>query len=354
MTDEQLDRVVRNADPYRTDVIGQLDGAGPTLLEEIMSSAPEVQKNRRAPVRRLVTAAAAAAVLVSILGVTAVLRHDAPADRRQAQPSVVSPAAPQARTYSAFVLKAAEQNPRLLIDEPGWKATTVYGFAEKTGTIAFTKGDLQLEMNWYPADEFKDRDLDRKGVSDPQAVTVAGRSGSLFTYSANDWAIMLKPKDGTFVELRTGGNWKRADFDRTVAHIVQADVPTWLAALPPEIVTPDKADAAADRILAGVPLPPSFDKSKLATLGTNDPYQFGANVTSLVGCGWIEEWLRARQAGDTAAQKKAAQAMAGSHKWKILNDMNAAGDWPEVFWELSDQLADGREPLGYKDAIGCH
>ncbi|MFD0525351.1 hypothetical protein [Paractinoplanes durhamensis] len=88
-------------------------------------------------------------------------------------------------------------------------------------------------------------------------------------------------------------------------------------------------------------------------MGTNDPYQFGAGVTGLVGCGWISEWLRAQKAGDKAAQQKAADAMSSSHKWKVLNDMNAEGDWPEVFWEIADRMAAGKSPAGYESGIGC-
>ncbi|GIF25557.1 hypothetical protein BJ973_003834 [Actinoplanes tereljensis] len=351
MTDEQLDRMVRDADPYRPEVIGQLDGAGQTLIEEIMSE-PIATRSLR---RRLVTAVAAAAVLITALGVSVALRnHPGGPDRQQALPVTSSPStAKAAGTYSQLVLRAAEQNPRLLIEEAGWKATTVYGFTEDTGTIAFTKGALQLEFNWYPANTYPGYYESRLKVSKPEAATVAGLPGFRFKYSDSDWAIQLKPKDSTFVELRTGGNWTRARFDEVVATIVRADVPTWLAALPPEIVTPGKADEAADKVLADIPLPPKFDKAKLAGLGVNDPYQFTAGVTSAVGCGWIEEFLRAKTAGDQAAMKKATDALSSSHNWKALKALVDEGDWAEAFWELADKVATGTVPDGYKDWIGC-
>jgi hypothetical protein len=172
--------------------------------------------------------------------------------RNEVTPTSTGPVA-----YSQLVLQAAEQNPRLLIDEPGWTATTVYGFAEKEGTIAWSKGGLELEMNWYPASAYNGYYEDRKDVSAPEAVTVDGQAANRFTYTEHDWAVMLTPKGGTFVELRTGGNWTRAEFDRVVSHVVHADVQTWLAALPPEIVTPDKVSSAADKVLADIPLPPA-------------------------------------------------------------------------------------------------
>ncbi len=106
-------------------------------------------------------------------------------------------------------------------------------------------------------------------------------------------------------------------------------------------------------MLADVPLPPGFDTVALNDIGTNDPYQFGARVTSRVGCGWIAERLRAKNAGDTAALQRAADALRGSHEWKVLHQMDEQGDWPEVFWETADQVAAGNPPAGYRLALGC-
>lgn len=107
-------------------------------------------------------------------------------------------------------------------------------------------------------------------------------------------------------------------------------------------------------MLADVPLPPGFDAATaLKGLGTNDAYQFGAQVTGRVGCAWIAEWERARRVGDDAAAQRAADALLSSHDWKVLHDMNDEGDWPEVFWSIADQVAAGNPPVGYKLGIGC-
>lgn len=355
MTDESLDRTVRDADPYRPAVGTHLDGAAQHLLEEILS-VPTLEPVAETPVkrlrarRRLISGLAGAGVAATALAavlVASTLRADQP-DGRQAAPTAGSGV-----TYSAMVLLAAERNPRLLIDQPGWKATTVYGFAEKTGTIGFRNGTRQLEMNWYEAGQYDGYYRDRLGVSKPEAVRVDGRPGNLFTYDASDFAVMLKPRDGSFVELRTGGHWTRAEFDRVVADVRHVDVQTWLAALPPEIVTPGRVDEQAEKALAGVPLPPGFDRAALATLGTNDPYQFGAAVTSLVGCGWIAEWLRAKQAGDEAGLRKAADALRGSRDWPVLHQINGEGGWPEVFWQVTGQVAAGSPPADYAQSLGC-
>ncbi|MGN9777483.1 hypothetical protein ACTMS0_17205 [Micromonospora sp. H33] len=359
MTDEHLDRMVRDADPYRADVIRHLDGAAQNLLEEIMS-VPALERVDEPPGKRLrarrgmmsglAGASVAATVLAGVLAVS-IMNDDQPGGG-PASPTTTSEAT-RTTSYPAMVLKAAEENPRLLIDQPGWKATTVYGFAEKAGTIAFSNGERQLEMNWYPAGQYGGYHEDRLRVSKPEPVKVDGWPGDLFRYSASDFAVMLRPRDGSFVELRTGGAWTRSEFDQVLADVIRVDARTWLAALPAEIVTPERVAERAAEVLVDVPLPPGFDTAALNDLGTNDAYQFGAGVTSRVGCGWIAEWLRAKKAGDDAAVQRAGDALRSSHKWKVLHQMNDEGDWPEVFWETADKVAAGEPPAGYRQALGC-
>jgi hypothetical protein len=369
MTDEHLDRLVRDADPHRPDVIGRLDGAEQTLLEEIMSTPilddlaeppPPPSRARRSVIRRTAATVAAAAALTGILAVSTGLR-DRPGDRPLTAPASAPAGIREDRgatlggtpvVYSAAVIKAAEANPRLLIDQPGWEAKTVYGFAEESGTIGFVKGGRTLEMTWYPAGQYDGYRRDRLNVSPPEPATVDGWAGEMFRYSVNDFAVMLRPRDGAFVELRTAGAWNEANFDQVLADIVRADVRTWLAALPAAIVTPGRVADQAAKVLAGVPLPPGFDEGELAGLGTNDPYQFGARVTSLVGCGWIAEWLRADRAGDKAARERAGAALRGSREWPVLKRLENEGGWSDVFWETAEDVADGR-PGGWASALGC-
>ncbi|GAA0253920.1 hypothetical protein [Cryptosporangium japonicum] len=343
MTDDSLDRLIRDADPYRPAVGNRLDGAAEELLEEIMSDRPV----RTIPTRRrLLVPLLGAAAAAALVGVVALTGTD-PA------PTGAQPGGTTSVTYSALALRAAEENPRLLIDEPGWTATYVSGFAEKEGSIRWSKQGREIEFNWRPAQYYDSYHQDRASVSAAEPVTVAGRGGELYTYSANDFGVMLPPRGKFFVELRGGGSWTRAAFGETLTHVVQVGVEQWLAALPPEVVTPDRIDARATEVLAGVPLPPGFDRASLADLGTNDTYQFGAQVAARVGCGWIAEWERATKAGDAAATTRAADALRGSHGWKFLNDMNAAGDYPEVFWEIADQVVAGSVPPQYRDSLGC-
>ncbi|WP_250006746.1 hypothetical protein [Actinoplanes sp. M2I2] len=343
MTDEQLDRAVRDADPYRPEHARSLHGADQILLEEIMS-VPTIAGRR--PARRWAAAVAAAAAVTGVLAVTPLIGRDHRA------PVAVRPNPPAGRPVAAAAV--ADRSPRLLIGEAGWKADAAYGFAEHAGTMRFAKGPLKLEINWYSGEHYDSYYQDRLHVSEPTPATIDGWPGSLFRYSATRFAVMLRPRDGAFVELGTASEgWTRAEFDRVAALIHRVDVATWLAAMPPEVVTPARVQQAAAEVLADIPLPPGFSAASLDDLGTNDRYQFGAQVTGRVGCAWIAEWVRADQAGDQAAVEKAATALRGSHRWKVLEDMADDGGWSEVFWEVADKTVRSGPPDGYEDAIGC-
>ncbi|MBM0279787.1 hypothetical protein [Micromonospora tarensis] len=349
MTDEQLDRRVRDADPYRPEVLAHLDGAAQDLLEEIMStpileSVTEPPVRRSRPRRRLVGGLASAGVAATVLAVAfgiSMVRTDQPGDHQVAPETSSNSEAPGTTSYSAMVLKAAEENPRLLIDQPGWEATHVDGFTKRAGSITYSNGTRHLRMNWYEASEYDGRYEDRLEVSKPEPVQVDRWPGDLFRYSASDFAVMLRPRDGSFIEMRTASAWTRADLDRVLASVVRVDARTWLAALPAEIVTPERVTERAAKVLADVPLPPGFDPATLDIDGVNDPYQFGVRVIGPVGCAWIGEWTRAKKADDHAALQRAAEALRSSHNWKVLQQMDAEGDWPNGFWETADRVAAG-------------
>ncbi|WP_444951814.1 hypothetical protein [Micromonospora ureilytica] len=348
--EEQFDRLVRDADPGRLGVLGELGGVKQDLLEEILSESKldrvvEVPR-RRLRVRGFAGVVAAAAVLVSVVPVSIVVRGQSE-DRRVSPIATVDPGV----VFSAVAVAAAERNPRLLIDRSGWKVADLSGFTEEQGMIRFRRGGRELEMNWYPASGYAGRYADRLQVNRPKSVRVDGWPGDLFEYSGSDFAVLTRPREDVFVEMRTSGNWSRKEFARVLADIVRVDARTWLAALPAEMVMPVGERAA--KVLADVPLPPGFDVAALEDIGVSDSYQFGVGVTSRVGCGWIAEWQRARASGDEAGVRRAADALRGSHGWRVLRDLDRAGDWAEVFWAYADEVAAGSVRAGYVQALGC-
>lgn len=345
MTEHDVDRMIRDADPARPGV--HLDGAERLLLEQIVAE----------PVgepffRRYGGALAAAAVLAVALAVPAVPQLRAGQAPAPAAPSLpVVSNAPVA--YAAAVQRSAEENPRLLIDQPGWTAVRLFGFGARTGDITWVRGGLELEITWYPDEAYPDYYRDRLHVSDPEKTRVAGHDAAVFRYTDQDFAVMLKPFGDTFVEYRTKSAWSRAEFDRVLADIVQVDVRTWLKALPAEVVTPAEADAAAAGVLDGVPLPPGYAGTFPESIGVNDESLFATRLIGLVGCGWTREWQRARTAGDQAAVDRAAAVLTGSHDWPVLRQLEGTSGWSRTFWQIADGFAAGRPPQYWESTLRC-
>ncbi len=351
MTDEHMDRLVRSVDPVDARTASELHGADTALLEEIMSQSPVKQRPIR---RRTYVAAAFLAAAVLAVAVTVPSLLSEPDDRSPSagQKAGTDGSQTDQITYSAAIIKAAMKNPRLLIDEPGWKPTHVYGFADAKGGIEYAKGDQSMEVNWYEADAYRSYYDDRLDVSKAVPITVAGQEGSLFRYSATDFAVMLKPDGNAFAELRTGRGWQdRQDVLDALAKVKKVDVDTWLAVMPPEIVTPDKISAVADEMLAGMSLPPGFDKAALSKLGTNDRYQFGAGVARAYVCGWFEEWERA--GSNDAAVQRSVEALRSTRHWKLLDEMAKSGEFSDGVWALADKVKASDNPVRYQENFQC-
>ncbi|BEL06980.1 hypothetical protein Q0Z83_051710 [Actinoplanes sichuanensis] len=352
MNDERL----LDADPYRP-VAGRLDGAEQSLLEEIMSvpAVPSIPRRRR-----LAGAVAVAAAVAGILGASTLLPDRRPQPTPLTLPSNGPQVSPSASTGGAGAghpldLRYAASHPRLLIDQPGWKLLVIYGFADGTGSVDYEYGPRTVGITWYRADRYQSYLEDRLHVSKPRATRVAGVAAKVFTYSRNDFAVMLDPRDGTFVELRVQGDGVSPAFlDTLLRRIKRVEPEEFLASLPPEVVTPGEATAEGEKALAGVPRPPGFDAGKLGLDGAYTPYQFQARVVKLVACGWAAEWVRADKAGDDAAAETAVAALRSSENWPVLSDMDESkrGDWSRMLWDAtSGQSRD--MPRDVQNLAGC-
>ena len=357
MTDEELDRLVRGTDPYRPGLVTRLGGAEQTLLEEIVSG-PAASRRRRWPSRlwRPAAVLSAAAAITGVLAVPALLA----AGHRAGKPAIgfSAPVATASAGASTELLKPGGDKVLLLIDRPGWTFTHIGGFAGAEGGVTAAKGNLSLELSWYDARYYDSYDQDRLEVSPPQPGAVDGWDGDVFTYSDHDWELMLRPRGGVFVGIRTTGPWTRSGFDELLAATTRVDPRTWLAALPAGTVTPATAGRATAQALTGVPVPPGRTVSTLAIAGVNDPDMFADGVIRRVVCGWLGEWGRAQQAGDAAAAGRATAALSGSRSWPALKNMPTGGASPEVYFDLGDRVAGSartgdKSPAEYFAELGC-
>lgn len=400
MTDHDLDLLVRAADPWPRDGL-DLHGADEALFQEICAQ-PAVdrlslahrraRRTRRATAlrTRLAMSVVSAAAMTAAIGVPALLSERA--DDRTESPSTATPSTTDPSTtdpvpgeastapvkVAAAAVRVARANPRVLVTAPGWTVRDVEGFDPEAGEMTFQLGPdrkrretflnsymivndaPRLEVSWYPRDQYADYLADRATEPHVKHVTVLGKRAQMVSYSATDHAVMLPPQGTVFLELRSNVGDEAAFMKFLADRVEQVDIRTWLAAMPPSVVTAGNVDAAVRTALADVPLPPGFDDSSLDRGLAVDSYQFGARVTGMVACGWIEEWERARAAGDTAAADRAAAALATSRDWKVLQDMDTEGDYPEVLWGYADAIASGApagkgsSPIeGYRGALGC-
>lgn len=413
MTD--LDSRLRAADPYRPADLDGADAvlmeeivAQSPVDPAVRLRARRIRRGRVTLKSRLAISVATAAAVTAAIAVPVVIAgQDAVAPPRAGGPQVS--ASPQVVTpvrYAAAAVKVAEANPRVLVTGSDWKVRSMEGFSAAAGQMSFQRGPDQyrqepvygtrmspekrraferalangedalseagegpeeivgysrsndapsLKVAWYPAAQHADWIVSRSGKGDPSRwVELWGRKALLVSYSAGDHAVVLPVQGKVFLELRGHSLGDEAAFLAFLTDSVeQVDVPTWLAAMPPEVVTVGGVQKALERVLADIPVPPGFDRNVFGRAQALDSYQFGAAVTGAVACGWIDEWKQARAAGDDAAAKHAADQLATSHDWKVLQEMDADGDFPEVVWEYADRMAAGQAPAGAHGGLGC-
>jgi len=200
------------------------------------------------------------------------------------------------------------------------------------------------------ADYVADRQrLDYPEVDPGTPVQLAGADALMWPYSADDHTAIGVAAQGVYPEVR-GAGMARAAYLDLLTQLRWTDQAGFEASLPESSVTGAERGDVVEQMLSDVPVPPDWEKPDSTE---TDRYQLGAAVAGSVACQWIAEFERATRSGDQAAASQAADAMATSRDWAILREMDATGDYPEVLWELADEMAAGRVPEGWQGALGC-
>lgn len=258
--------------------------------------------------------------------------------------------------FAAEAIRVAESNARLLVTAPGWRVTRADQFSVENGDITFSNGEHQLDLTWYPAEDYKSFYRDRNEVDpDPTFITLLGEKARMVQYGPRpEFATMLPPQGPTFVEIR-GLLGSREEYLEVLKSIQPTDVNTWLSAMPPSTVQPDERTAMVNEMLQGIPLPPGFDSSKLERGDlVSDRYHLGATVTQAVTCGWLDSWTEAKASGNEAAAKEAVDAMATAESWPILQEMASEGGWSVEVWRYARVLARGNvEKSAFDQEMNC-
>jgi hypothetical protein len=230
--------------------------------------------------------------------------------------------------------------PRMLLgEEEGWEVTRADEGSEQ-GEMTFAEDDREVDLRWTAANEHDSTVEDRRASSDVEApIVVGGRAGIVFHYSqTSDYTAVWFDGDHTF-ELVGGPFGSLDEFRATASTLETVDEQTWLAAMPDSVVAPGSRAAIVADMVADIPLPPSLDLSDLATgSDVSDRYQLGAQVTSAVACGWVDEWVAARRVGDVEAEVAAEVAMSTSRDWAVLREMETEGAWAQHVWQFADAM----------------
>lgn len=294
-------------------------------------------------------------------------------------PSTTLPAATVPDEAVELVERGPEaQPPRYLLAGDGWKVTRVDEF-ERDGEMTFARGDTAFELSWrtgsfeewlsdraHGADRLSDVEVE--GGQD--ATVFADREGrGFFTalWQAGDFTLEFRVTvvpGRSEPHLDPSARLSESEFGNALRSLRQETLRDWLAAVPETVVQLDERPQAVDAMLADVPLPPGFDTAPLLRGElVKDEYQFGATVIGTVACAWLDRWATVHRAGERAQARDAAEAMGRVAGSRVLRQMDADGDYPEVVRDLaaavrgSGKIDQGKPAMPVEDvypsALGC-
>ncbi len=269
---------------------------------------------------------------------------------------------------------------QVVLEVPGWSVAHLAEDATDGGSMAWRKGVEDLQLTWYPAQDYPSYLRDRQRIGRERAVTALGQRGVGFSYgrfaappadgdivpdptadpSAVDpdvpdltrWQALLPPVGDWFLEvditLHDGsdivpmlGRLRRVDRDAWLEHLAGADT-----------VVPAAGEAFLTEAGRGVPLPAGLTVTVTDLHLPKDGYQARASYVVPVLCGWARQLRDARAAGDDSAEREALTALEGSADWPVVRAMGRDGDFPLVFADTVDQLVEGA-PANLSRAWGC-
>lgn len=274
--------------------------------------------------------------------------------------------------WAADAVAVAQSAPRLLITADRWEVTGAAEFRAGHGELTFSGPEAEATVNWGldgDGSNYGYHDRIREWAETTQPVAhelIAGRPATIFPVGspAAPAFAAIWPDGDHGVELR--GRFPDLEaFLQVVASVRRVDIDTWLSAMPESVVRAETRATAVRQMLADIPVPAGFDTEALIeSLGktagpVSDRYQLGARVTGRVTCSWIRRWVEATRNGNALEARQAAEAMATSHDWDILREMDDQGDWPNEVWLYADAIGtdgavNGQEiTKTYAPGLGC-
>lgn len=173
-------------------------------------------------------------------------------------------------------------------------------------------------------------------------ATIRGLEANLLDYQSNG-RYRAEILDGFWDWEVDGGPFGSPElFIDTIEQIHVVDRNTWLQSMPADYVDPADRPAVVESMLSGIPLPDGFDVS--IVIDVDKPQarsSLGVDVVYHAACAWLDRWFIATDAGDVAAAKRAADAMATSRQWPILAEFEDPGGIQASIWQLADAINGG-------------
>ncbi|MGK5680173.1 hypothetical protein [Actinoplanes sp. URMC 104] len=357
MSGEQIDQLLRDADPYRRPEGEAVKAAAGELLEQIVA---EPVGSRRS--FGLVVAGVAAAVVAVAVVVVPATRHgdpDAPAtpvSTPVSSPAVPSPSAPPSTpppTPSSMplvsgvldperIVLAAQDSPRLTPGEPGWKVIHLEPFGVRQGEMTYEKGGRRLEVTWYPETDYSQRRTDRWPSS--RKVSVGGLTGYLLVPSKGTFTVATEPRDGVMAVLNGGKGFTGATARAFLTTMRRVDAGTWAATTAAQTDREGEAGTRVARLLSeDMPPPPDWNAwTSAKELPSGSTLELDDALVKRVTCGWLIEWQRAKATGDGAALTRANQALLSSAGWRTLQALEGRTATPQLIRKIADAVPSGR------------
>ncbi len=214
------------------------------------------------------------------------------------------------------------------------------------------QGQERLTISWLPV-ALQRRTLERL-TEDAKPTKTIGYLGHRATiYDGPGTWVTVLPLGQVSVSLRATGLTSAEDFDNLLGNLTHLDEKTWPDHLGDTVVTPRESAAEAVRVTADIKLPAGVEAADLRGEFPQDRYYFGMDVLNVVACGWLEDYTRARRAGDERTMAEADAALGEYPHWTLLQEMNRTGDWGMAIPVYATRVASRSDVSDYPDTFVC-
>jgi hypothetical protein len=292
------------------------------------------------------------------------------------------------RAYGAELIRFAESTPLLLLEGSGWRVQDLYEYKSREGVEGVMEfitgkpipdesfritvgknGQVGEEGKMLPA-AVRRRKVElswRVGklkfpvaVRHPIRLPVLGTTALVNTHAGR---TVLKTEAGKQViepgrpgDRQMAAIWAEDDyvlelraavpdlaaFEERLSWLTKVDSQAWLEAMPTTVVKAADHEVAVREMLKGIPLPDTFEPSRIPNEGlTTNRSQVASVVVSTVSCLWFRQWGQARRTGNRAAQLEAEKAMTTAPRWPTVRQMEKEDGSAETLLKLVKSMPSG-------------